>query len=498
MTRRLPALLVLALILSGCDRNTQDERIDVSVIGPPARLRDPAIGIERLPDIALTGAVSQGLVSLDAAGQVVPGIAQRWAISDDGLYYTFRIADEIIDADRVAAQLRRQFRRLDETDPSAISDAVREVVAVTPEVIEIRLSAPRPDLLALLAGPDFALTKKSGGTGPLLMVGKPGRMVILRPAEATAGPERDGEEADAPDPRRIHLRGERAALAVARYADGGATLVTGGTFVDIMLPAIAKISPRDLQLDPANGLFGFRVGRASPPMMAAEIRQALSMSLDRDAIGTALGIAGWRPSLDILPPGLTDVVQPSRPFWAQAFADVRGADQRALAARVASARQIVANWQKRAGATGPLRLSVDLPEGPGARIVFAELARQWRAIGVEMVRTGPGQPADLRLIDEVAPVDQADWYLAHFRCARGRPCSEEADTALDEARRATDPAARARFVAEAEQRLTALGPFIPLAQPVRWSLAAQGLNGFQTNSRAVHPLAPLMGNQRRR
>lgn len=283
MKRRLHTLIALALVVTGCDRSTQDEKIDVSVIGPPARLRDPANGIERLPDIALAGAVSQGLVSLDAAGQVVPGIAQRWAISDDGLYYTFRIADEIIDADRVAAQLRRQFRRLDETDASAISDAVSEIVAVTPEVIEIRLSVPRPDLLALLAGPDFALTKK-GGTGPLLMVGKPGRMVMLRPAEDAARLERDGEEADAPDPRRIRLRGERAALAVARYADGGATLVTGGTFVNIMLPSIAKIAPRDLQLDPANGLFGFRVGRASPPMMAAEIRQSLSMSLDRDAI----------------------------------------------------------------------------------------------------------------------------------------------------------------------------------------------------------------------
>lgn len=497
MKRRLSIFLALGLVVTGCDRSAQDEKLDVSVIGPPARLRDPANGIERLPDIALAGAVSQGLVSLDAAGQVVPGIAQRWAISDDGLYYTFRIADEIIDADRVAAQLRRQFRRLDETDASAISDVVNEIVAVTPEVIEIRLSAPRPDLLALLAGPDFALTKKSG-TGPLLMVGKTGRVVVLRPAEDSTRLERDGEEADAPDPRRIRLRGERAALAVARYADGGATLVTGGTFVDILLPSIARIAPRDLQLDPTNGLFGFRVGRASPPMMAAEIRQSLSMSLDRDAIGTALGIAGWRPSLDILPPGLTDVVQPSRPFWAQAFADVRGADQRALAARVASARQIVANWQKRAEVTGPLRLSVDLPEGPGAKILLAELIKQWRAIGVELVRAGPGQPADLRLIDEVAPVDQADWYLAHFRCARGRPCSEEADTALDEARRATDPAVRARFVAEAEQRLTALGPFIPLAQPVRWSLAAQGLNGFQTNSRAIHPLAPLMGNQQRR
>ncbi len=47
MTARLSALVVLALLLPGCDRSTEDARIDVSVIGPPARLRDPANGIER-------------------------------------------------------------------------------------------------------------------------------------------------------------------------------------------------------------------------------------------------------------------------------------------------------------------------------------------------------------------------------------------------------------------------------------------------------------------
>lgn len=494
----LPALLIGTVLLSGCDSASQDERLDVSVIGPAARLRDPADGIDRMPDIVLAGAVAQGLVGLDEAGQVVPGIAMRWAISDDGLYYTFRIADEIIDAERVAAQLRGRFRKLDQSDPSAIADAVREVVAVTPEVIEVRLSAPRPDLLALLAGPDFALVKKAGGTGPLQIDGKVGRSVLLKPGKDEVRAEQDGTDESVPDRRRIRLRGERAALAVARYADGGATLVTGGGFADIMFPAIAKIAPRDLHIDPANGLFGFRVGRASPPMMAAEIRQALSMSLDRDAIGTRLGVTGWRPSLEILPPGLTDLAQPSRPFWAQAFADVRGTDQRALAARVATARRIIGNWQARADETGALHLSVALPEGPGARMLFAELRRQWRAINVDLVRAGAGEGADLRLIDEVAPVDQADWYLAHFRCARGRPCSEEADTALDEARRSTDPALRARFIAEAEQRLTALGPFIPLAQPVRWSLAPPGLRGFQANSRAIHPLAPLLRNQRDR
>ena len=121
--------------------------------------------------------------------------------------------------------------------------------------------------------------------------------------------------------------------------------------------------------------------------------------------------------------------------------------------------------------------------------------RQWRAIGIDAVQVRSTDAADLRLIDAVAPADLADWYLSWFLCARGRPCSEEADKAFAIARSTTDPALRARMIAEAEQRLAAIAPFIPIAQPLRWSLAAPDLPGFRLNARAVHPLAPLTGNQ---
>ena len=54
------------------------------------------------------------------------------------------------------------------------------------------------------------------------------------------------------------------------------------------------------------------------------------------------------------------------------------------------------------------------------------------------------------------------------------------------------------MLAESERRLAIIAPFVPLAEPVRWSLAAPGLAGFSLNSRAVHPLAPLIGNQNSR
>lgn len=492
MNRPLLIALSTALLLAGCGGNDRGGQVSVSVIGRETRLRDPASRLPRQADAALLGAVAQGLVRLDAAAQVEPGLAIRWAISDDGLYYTFRLNHELADADRIAVQLRRLIRHYRNAAPGIRIDAVREIVAVTPEVIEIRLSAPRPELLALLARPAYALPA-GGGTGPLLVDGSVGRHTVLRPKPVADAI--DDERLKAFAKRRIHLRGERAALAVARFAQGDIQLVTGGGYNDFIYTRLAGVPPRNVQVDPANGLFGFRVGRASSPAMAPEIRQALSMALDRDALGAALGATGWRPAQAILPPGLTDVAAPSRPFWAQAFANVRGSDRQAFDSRVQTARRIVGIWRAQHGGDGPVRIAVAMPEGPGSAILFAAIRRQWWAIGVDATRVGPRDAADLRLIDEVAPADQADWYLAHFLCAEGRPCSEEADKAFDLARAATDPARRAHLIGEVEQRLAAIAPFIPIAQPLRWSLAAPDLTGFQLNARAVHPLAPLLGNQ---
>jgi len=490
-----PFLIALSatLLLAGCGGGERATEVAVSVIGPETRLRDPGTMLPRQSDAALLGATAQGLVRLDAGAQIEPGLAIRWAISDDGLYYTFRIDRDLADADRVVARLRRALRRQRELSPDVGLDAVREIIAVTPEVIEIRLSAPRPELLALLAGPGFAILPRKEGTGPLLVEGKVGRLTILRPQPLPAGIE--DEKALAAAKRRILLRGERAALAVARFANGDVSLVTGGGYNDFIYARVADVPQRSLQVDPATGLFGFRIARASPPMMAAEMRQALSMALDRDAIGAALGVPGWRTAQAILPPGLTDLAEPSKPFWAQAFANVRGADRQAMQNRIQTARRIVGIWRKRGELEGPVRIDIAMPEGPGATILFATIRRQWLAIGVDARRVGPKEAADLKLIDEVAPADQADWYLSHFLCARGRPCSEEADQAFALARAATDPAQRERMIRETEQRLAAIAPFIPIAQPVRWSLAAPDLPGFQLNARAVHPLAPLIGNK---
>ena len=134
---------------------------------------------------------------------------------------------------------------------------------------------------------------------------------------------------------------------------------------------------------------------------------------------------------------------------------------------------------------------IALPNGPGARLLFALLARDWQRIGVTAKAVAPGASADFRLMDEVAPSANPLWYLAPFAaCATTPLCSPKVRNSLSLARQAR-PEDRAAFFAEADKVIAKDQLFIPIARPLRWSLVTPNLAGFAENARAIHPLNRL-------
>ena len=98
------SLFLTALLLAGCDRS-HSGTTDVLVIGDAPTMVDPAAGSLTEPQAVLLSGVAQGLVQFDAAGQIVPGLAERWNVTDDGLRYIFRLQSaEWPDGRKVTAQ----------------------------------------------------------------------------------------------------------------------------------------------------------------------------------------------------------------------------------------------------------------------------------------------------------------------------------------------------------------------------------------------------------
>jgi oligopeptide transport system substrate-binding protein len=473
------APIAAALCLAGCGAD-EGGPIAVSAIGGPPRLANPNLQPLDPTSAFLTEAVAQGLVRFDSSGEIEPALAQSWIVSDDSLRYTFRIrraqwADgRPVTAQQVAARLRAALSRASRNPLKPVLGAVEAITPMTDFVLEISLRGPRPNFLQLLAQPEMAILQNNVGTGPYRVRDMAAQTVRLSPIRA---------EDEEPDPTRpdMLLRGERAALAIARFAADRAELVVGGTAGDLPLARAAGLPANRLVFDSVGGLFGLAVTGRSGPLADVAVRRALAMALDREALAAAYAVPRLAARTALVAPGVQELPAPAQPDWAAAPLDLR---------RAAAARAIAA-----LGLDAPLRLRVAVPAGPGYGLAFAHLRRDWRMIGVQSEAVAPGAPADLVLIDQVAPANLATWYLRHFTCDASPLCDPAADQALLAARLAPNPAERHLRLAEAERILTELVPFIPLTAPVRWSLVAPRLTGFRPNAFARHPAIVLIAER---
>jgi peptide/nickel transport system substrate-binding protein len=477
---RLSLFLALgtAVALAGCDQRRDQGPVVVSVIGAAPKLAAPSRTPVGEPSRVLLQATAQGLVRFDASGQVEPGLAERWIVIDNGMSYIFRLRDAVwadgktVTADDVVARLRAAIATGSRNPLKSSLGAIDEIVVMTPEVIEIRLHSPRPELLKLFAQPELAIfdTRTMDGSGPFDIVSRSGTAVTLSPT-----PDADLPAEAKPDPRdTVVLHGERAARAIVRFVRRESDMVTGGTYLDWPLLDQVEITPSNLRVEPVAGLFGLAIVERDGFLAEQENRAAIAMAIDRDALVETLG-QGWQAETAILPEQYESARAPRQPGWSGM----------ALTDRRVAATARVATWRAANPDMPPLRLA--LPDGPGSNLLFARIAADLTSIGMTIERVAEREDADLRLIDLVAPHDNARWFLMQA-C---RLCSEVAIFALDAAREAPNMAERAARIAEADAAVTDDAAFIPLARPVRWSLVAQRLRQWTANPRGTHPLNHL-------
>ncbi len=474
------ASLVAVTLTSAC-RDRSEGAPKVVVIGRYPQLLDPATQPLTAPDAVLVSSVAQGLVRFDAGGDIVAGLAERWNVSDDGLSYIFRIAStdwpngRKVTAQQVARVLKRSISASSKNPLKDALGAVDDVVAMTDRVIEIRLRAPRPNLLALLAQPEFAIIRSGYGTGPFTINQRKSSSGELLLTREVASPDEETSRRD-----EVVLSGASADRATQAFAAGEADLVLGGTYADLSYARSVKLPRNSLRFDPASGLFGLVPVNAGGPLAEQEVRRLLNAAIDRDALVAAFRVPGLAARSTVLEPGLDGVPGPVQPPWFS----VRLADRRP--ALVAAANRLF-------GAEKPT-LKVFVGNGPGAVIVFARLAADWGALGLTVERaTNPGA-ADLKLIDWVAPSTSPAWFLREFRCGKVPICDEETDQLLNAARASPAPAQRYALFAEAAARIDQSHVFMPLTAPIRWSLVARRVQSFAGNRYARHTLTDLEQN----
>ena len=471
----LPALAVIA---PACNRQPEGAA-RVLVIGETPAIVDPAAGPLTAGQEVLLANVAQGLVRFDARGQIEPGLAERWNVSDDGLSYIFRLASgqwpsgRRITAHQVARILRRTLGRRSSNPLKDTLGSVDEIVAMTDRVLEIRLKAPRPNLLQLLAQPELALVREGEGSGPFSLAGPASSDGALRLERRVAVPDGDEDRRE-----QLWIRGAAAPAAVRAFVAGEADLVLGGTFADLPFARRVRLARGALLFDPVAGLFGLAPARKGGPLADPELRRLLAQAIDREALIAALDVPGLVGRATLLEARLEGVPDPVTPQWLTIPIGER------RPALIAAADRLFGGDER-----PTLRLA--LPDGPGAQLLLGRLSADWGLLGLKVERAGRGRPADLELVDLVAPSTSPAWFLRRFRCAVAPICDDHADTLLEAARAAPVAAQRGALLAEAARLMDEAQLFIPVAAPVRWSLVSDRIEGFAGNRFARHTLTSL-------
>lgn len=473
----------LVMALTACSASHDDGVTDVAIIGTEQGMYSDGL---RLPFEGqhLRAATRQGLVAFNEEGQVVPAIAERWIVTDDGVSYIFRIREfDFPDGTRLGAQgvrdsLIRTLTALEGTSLGLDLASVRDIRAMTGRVVEIRLHSPTPDLLQLLAQPEMGLTLGEAEIGPMRFTrdGAAADLLPLRPEQRGLPQQPDWDEAIRP----VRVYPVDARAAAEGFSSGKYDLVLNGRLDDLPFADIGALARGTFRFDPTQGQFGLDVRSATGFLGVQTNREALSMALDRPALIQPFNIGGWIPTTRVVAPGLPndDGSVPER--WIAL----------SIAERRAEAARRVAAWKAQNGAEVSLRVA--LPDGPGSTILFGELVKQYGEIGVALERVGMGDHAELALRDRVARYAGARWFLNQFNCAITRAlCSPDVDFLVELAAESRDPVEQMSYLAEAETALAAFNGYIPIGAPIRWSLARAGVAGFSENPWNFHPLFPL-------
>jgi oligopeptide transport system substrate-binding protein len=286
----------------------------------------------------------EGLVTEDAHGRLVPGMAQSWSSSGDGRVWTFRLRPglrwsngEALDAAQIVASFRRAFapataapfgelfealHNARAVQAGALPPAALGVAAPDARTVVLRFdrSAPVPALLTLpIAFPVYLPAVARHGAqhtrpGQLVSNGAyrleawtpQANLVVVR------NPRFHAASTVAIERVRFHVT-EDAAAELQRFAAGDLHMT------EVVPPQpLASLRARfgeRLRISPYLGAFWLGLNLTTPPLRdAPELRRALALAVDRDKLTAHVTGLGEMPAHGIVPPGIAGYV-PARTAW---------------------------------------------------------------------------------------------------------------------------------------------------------------------------------------
>jgi len=490
--------------------------LHVGNMGEPASL-DPHY-VSGTWENRIVGDMFLGLTTEGPDGTTVPGAAESWTISDDGLVYTFKIRDHVwsdgvpVTADDFVFALRRilnpetaaeyasllyTIKGAEDVNSGKAGPEALGVRAIDDKTLEITLSGPAPYFLG-------QLNHYTAYPVPKHVVEKYGKEWIKKGnivsngayvldewvpnahIKITKNPKFYDAASVSIDTVVLYPQEDRTAVQ-RRFRAGEIDVATD--FASDQIDWLKANLPKETRIAPYLGIYYYPINTQKPPFDDKRVRQALSMSIDRETIVDKVMKTGEIAAYSFVPPGTLNYGEPS-------YASFKGMSQ---ADRVAKATKLLGDAGFNAG--NPLKFQLRYNTSENHKRIAVAIAAMWKKLGVEVELYNSEVKvhyADLK--QRKFDVARAGWiadyndpqnflYLLETRTGAnnyGGYSVKAFDDLMEQASKTSDLKARAKLLADAEAIAMEDQPIIPIYYYVSKNLVAQYVKGWVDTTNDIH------------
>jgi len=449
--------------------------------------------------------LGEGLIGVTPTGELTAGAAESWSVSDDGLVYTFHLRSDAkwSNGDAVTAgHFVFGLERL--VDPATAAfyaqfvSEISETEAVDDQTLIIRLGRPTPYLLGLLTHPatfpmhpgslalhgdDFARPGNLLSNGAYVLTERiPGSVITMQRNENYWN-----NANTAIDEVRHHVMTQEMA-ELARYRAGEID-ATGSVPPDSFEQVKAEYGDQ-LRVAPQLNLYYYGFNLSRPPFKDnPQLRQAMSMAIDRELLVEKVTGRGETPAYSWVPPG-TNNYEPAVLSYAPLTQDERN--------QIAKRLYRVAGYS----ADNPLHVELRYNTSDTHRRIALAVQSMWRdVLGVEVTLINEEFQVLLANIQsrEVTQIFRTAWvgdyndahtFLSILQSDNAANItgyqSEKYDSLMHSAADQVDLDRRRLLLEDAEREMLADHPAIPIYFYVSKHLVSPRVEGWGDNVLDYH------------
>ncbi len=460
----------------------------------------------------------EGLTTYTPDGQVTPGVAEKWEVSDDGKTYTFHLRDsKWSNGDPVtAADFVFSFQRLVDpaiaadyapiADPIVNAEKIRKgeekdlsklgVTAVDDKTLKVSLEKAAPYFLGLVRHNTFlpvhkATVEKFGQdwTKPGNIVGNGAFTLSEWTPQASLTMVKNPNYYDAANVKLekiVYYPTEDISEEFKRYRNGELQIT-----YEVPSDQIGYIEANlkdEYEAKPYLGTYYYVINETRENGAKKEVREALALAIDRETIADKVTGGSFLPAYSWVPPGTPD--------YATQYVSFKDTP---MPERIAKAKELLAG----AGFTPekPLKLEILYNTSENHKKIAVAIQDMWKQVGVDATLNNQEWQVYLDTRDNKAfdvaraawigdyadPITFLDLFLSDAGVRNDAGYNNaEFDKLVKDSFGISDPKARMASLEKAEQIFLADLPIIPILHYKTKHMVSKKVAGWAYNNLDFH------------